>query len=110
MSQPEPDLEKQKRRHAGPLIGITAVLIFVAVILTWMFGWTATEGQPPAGAETQIDGRTGAEEANTGNAGGATTTTPEAEVTPPGAPGAETTTSPTSPPDAVAPPAGSTSP
>lgn len=62
MSQPEPDLERQKRRHAGPLIGITAVLAFVAIIFVWWFGSEAVDGNAPVGAETQIDGRTGAEE------------------------------------------------
>lgn len=115
MSQPEPDLERQKRRHAGPLIGIAAVLIFVAVILTWMFGETATEGQPPAGAETQIDGRTGEEEPSGGTVGGSQST-PDTAVTPPAASSENpedapaSTIAPTSPPDAATPPAGSTSP
>ncbi len=116
MSQPESDLNTQKRRHAGPLIGITAVLIFVAVILTWWFGSEAVDGQAPAGAETQIDGRTGEEEPQSNGATSGTTVTPEAEVTPPDAPTitpaepAEPSTAPTSPPDAETPPAGSTSP
>ncbi|MCK0166987.1 hypothetical protein MWU52_05430 [Jannaschia sp. S6380] len=33
MSAPETNVEKQRRRHAGPIIGITAGLIFVAIIL-----------------------------------------------------------------------------
>lgn len=59
MSAPQTNLEKQKRRHRGPLIGITLGLLFVAGIFLWMFGTVAEEGQPPQGAETQIDGRTG---------------------------------------------------
>ncbi|WP_136683713.1 hypothetical protein [Falsirhodobacter xinxiangensis] len=114
MSQPESDLDRQKRRHAGPLIGITAVLIFVAIILTWWFGQEATEGNAPAGAETQIDGRTGAEEPQSGGTAGAPRVTPEAEVTRPetnsAEPAAPNATSPNSPADADAPPAGSTSP
>ncbi len=59
MSSPEPDLEKQKRRHGGPLIGITGVLIFVAILfIGWSF-WSAQEATPPEGADVQIDGRTG---------------------------------------------------
>ena len=33
MSAPDTNLDKQKRRHAGPIIGITAGIIFVAIIL-----------------------------------------------------------------------------
>lgn len=106
MSQPEPDLERQKRRHAGPLIGITAVLIFVAIILTWWFGTEAVDGNAPVGAETQIDGRTGAEEPS-GNTTAPSPANPPAEVTPPA--GQETTPAPTSPTTPDAPPPGSTS-
>lgn len=113
MSQPESDLNRQKRRHAGPLIGIAAVLAFVAVILTWWFGHEAVEGNAPAGAETQIDGRTGAEEPQSGTVGG-TQSRPETEITRPETneadPAAPNATAPTSPPDATTPPAGSTAP
>lgn len=112
MSQPEPDLNTQKRRHAGPLIGIIAVLGFVALILAWFFGTEAIEGNAPVGAETQIDGRTGEEEdAGGGNAVAPPVATPQAETTAPSTTDedTETTTTPTSPPDGVTPPAGGTS-
>ena len=33
MSAPDTNVEKQTRRHAGPIIGIAAGLVFVGVIL-----------------------------------------------------------------------------
>ncbi len=59
MSAPDTNLEKQKRRHRGPLIGMALGVLFVGVIFLWMTGVVAFEGQTPQGAETQIDGRTG---------------------------------------------------
>jgi hypothetical protein len=32
MSAPDTNIEKQKKRHAGPLIGITAGLVFACII------------------------------------------------------------------------------
>jgi hypothetical protein len=59
VSAPEPDLEKQKRRHGGPLVGISVVLVFVAILfIGWSF-WSAQEATPPEGSDVQIDGRTG---------------------------------------------------
>jgi hypothetical protein len=59
MSSPEPELQKQKRRHRGPLIGMAVVLAFVAILFFgWSF-WSAQEATPPEGADVQIDGRTG---------------------------------------------------
>lgn len=45
MSAPQTDPAKQRRRHRGPLIGITLVLIFVALIfLWWVLGDVAQSG------------------------------------------------------------------
>ena len=33
MSAPDTNIEKQKKRHAGPLVGIAAGIAFVAVLL-----------------------------------------------------------------------------
>lgn len=39
MSAPRTDLEKQKRRHWAPLLGMAAVTVFaLAVIAVWLFG------------------------------------------------------------------------
>ncbi|KIT15196.1 hypothetical protein [Jannaschia aquimarina] len=43
MSAPETNIEKQERRHAGPLIGITACLVFAAIILVAYFGFIVTD-------------------------------------------------------------------
>lgn len=38
MSAPQTDLEKQKRRHWAPLLGMAAVTVFaLAVIAYWLF-------------------------------------------------------------------------
>ena len=59
MSSPQTNLEKQKRRHIGPIVGISAALAFAAVMFfAWTF-WSAQEATPPEGADVQIDGRTG---------------------------------------------------
>lgn len=42
MSAPNTNLEKQEKRHAGPLIGITAGIAFVAVILLGYIFFIAT--------------------------------------------------------------------
>ena len=39
MSAPKTNIEKQERRHAGPLIGIAACLAFVAIVLVAYFGF-----------------------------------------------------------------------
>lgn len=42
MSAPQTNIERQKRRHRGPLIGIIAGLVFVAVLFFFFLGDTAT--------------------------------------------------------------------
>lgn len=59
MSNPEHSLNRQKRRHAGPLIGMAVVVIAALSGLVWWLTYEAAEAPAPAGAETQIDGRTG---------------------------------------------------
>ena len=39
MSAPQTNLEKQERRHAGPLIGIAGCLAFAAILLVAYFGF-----------------------------------------------------------------------
>ena len=38
MSAPQTDLERQKRRHRGPLIGIIAALIVAGLLFVVFFG------------------------------------------------------------------------
>lgn len=67
MSAPDANIEKQKKNHKGPIIGISAALIFVAALFMIFVGNTVDEGGVPEGAEVQIDGRTGAQvDAETG--------------------------------------------
>ncbi|WP_145109533.1 hypothetical protein [Cereibacter sediminicola] len=59
MSASDNNIDKQKRRHRGPLIGIAVVVIFALGYLVWWFGYEVAEGNPPQGADVQMDGRTG---------------------------------------------------
>jgi len=59
MSHPEVNLQTQKRRHKGPLIGTAAALIFAAGLFVWWVTYEVAESDPPQGSEIQIDGRTG---------------------------------------------------
>ncbi|MBQ1202732.1 MAG: DUF2273 domain-containing protein [Loktanella sp.] len=47
MSHSENNLDRQVKRHKGPLIGISAGLIFVAIILFWWLGTEAAEAPGP---------------------------------------------------------------
>lgn len=50
MSAPRTNIENQKRRHIGPLIGMALVVIFGAgIILYWQFE-EAAQGQGPDAA------------------------------------------------------------
>lgn len=59
MSAPDTNIEKQAKRHKGPLVGIIAGLIFAGVLLFALITWMSANGNTPEGAETQVDGRTG---------------------------------------------------
>lgn len=60
MSAPNTNVERQAEKHAGPLSGMALGLIFAGVLLAGLIGWTVYQGGEPAGADAQIDGRTGA--------------------------------------------------
>ena len=62
MSAPKTDLDKQEKRHRGPLRGMAVVVAFALVLLVVLMVWTSSNGNTPEGSETQIDGRTGTEE------------------------------------------------
>lgn len=65
MSAPDTDLQKQRRRHRGPLIGIALVLIVVALGFVWWLGEEVaqapeqpvpqTELAPPVATEPEIE-------------------------------------------------------
>ncbi|MCE6961664.1 hypothetical protein LAZ40_21770 [Cereibacter sphaeroides] len=59
MSASENNLEKQKRRHRGPLIGIIVVVVFALGLLLWWVTYEVAEGEAPRGSGAQVDGRTG---------------------------------------------------
>lgn len=51
MSAPQTNIDTQKRRHKGPLIGMALAVVFgVGLILYWMLD-EAAEGQSPLDAE-----------------------------------------------------------
>ncbi len=67
MSAPHTNLETQKRRHRGPLIGMALVAIFgVALIVYWQFE-EAAEGNSPTSDTVQPE--TGTEPASAPVAG-----------------------------------------
>ena len=60
MSAPQTNLDKQKRRHRGPLIGMIVVVAFALTLLFFQMMDTAEQGQPTDSQGGSIDGRTGA--------------------------------------------------
>jgi hypothetical protein len=58
MSAPKTNLEKQTRRHRGPIVGISVGLIFVALVAIAAFVWGGIplERQAaPDGAPTEVE-------------------------------------------------------
>ena len=54
MSAPQTDIEKQKRWHRGPLIGMALVVIFgVGLIFFWMLEESANGATPVAAEDMQ---------------------------------------------------------
>lgn len=68
MSAPKTDLDKQEKRHKGPLGGMAAVVVVALALLLGLLIWLSANGNTPEGADTQIDSRTGAEVAPEGSA------------------------------------------
>lgn len=52
MSAPETNIDKQVRRHRGPLYGIVLAVALVAALFGVLLLWTSDEGPAPAGADT----------------------------------------------------------
>ncbi len=61
MSAPNTDVKEEEKKHKPALLGIKAVLIYAAILLVGWLVWTMMYAEPPQGADTQIDGRTGEE-------------------------------------------------
>lgn len=47
MSASNTNIEKQVRRHRGPLFGIAAVLAFAAILFAGFMVWTAYQSDNP---------------------------------------------------------------
>lgn len=60
MSAPDTNIEKQKSRHRGPLIGMAIGVGFALLLLFGLMSWLAANGETPAETGTQIDAGTGA--------------------------------------------------
>ncbi|SEL36525.1 hypothetical protein [Pacificibacter marinus] len=58
MSPPDTNLEKQKRRHRGPLIGMALVIAFVAAVIVY---WNGDEVATASGAESAEEEATAAD-------------------------------------------------
>jgi len=86
MSAPQTNIEKQKRRHRGPLVGMIVVVIAVGLGYLWWVGYEVAESNPPQGSQTQIDGRTGEQVPPDGSVTGTTTGTTPETVAPPAQP------------------------
>lgn len=50
MSAPETNLDRQKRNHRGPLIGIGAVATFALALFFALTVWLSDAGQTPGDA------------------------------------------------------------
>jgi hypothetical protein len=66
MSAPKTDMYKQEKQQRGPMRGMVFVFGFALSLVSLMI-WSSRNGSTPEGAETQIDGRTGAEAPAEGN-------------------------------------------
>jgi len=47
MSSSRTNIEKSKRHHRGPLLGIGAVVIFAGLLLLGLMTWTAYQADNP---------------------------------------------------------------
>ncbi len=47
MSAPQTNIEKQRRRHRGPLIGMALVVVFGVLLITWWLFEEASQAANP---------------------------------------------------------------
>ena len=59
MSAPRTNIEKQERRHRGPLIGIAIVVVFALLTLLARAMFVSEEAGVPEGADEQVNTLTG---------------------------------------------------
>jgi hypothetical protein len=48
MSHSENNMNRQVKRHKGPLLGFIAIIVFVAVLLVWWLGVEVEDAQDPS--------------------------------------------------------------
>ncbi len=59
MSHNDVNIEEQKKRHAGPLIGIGLSVVFGAVLLFLIVSTAFFKGEDPGDGTVQTEGTTG---------------------------------------------------
>ncbi len=64
MSSPHTDVEKQEKRHKGPLIGMAVVAAFGVLLIIFLAFIGLEQGGEPEGADTQLETTTGDIEAD----------------------------------------------
>ncbi|MFN3724491.1 MAG: hypothetical protein ACK4VZ_15785 [Paracoccaceae bacterium] len=65
MSAPNTNLEKEKRRHRGPLVGMIAAVVIVILGFVWWLGQEAAQTDIAPGPQTIPQGSPAAETAPT---------------------------------------------
>ena len=59
MSAPKTDLEKQKRQHKAPLLGMRAVVLWALVLLALLVVFYVVRGNAPDAEGTPVENATG---------------------------------------------------
>ena len=54
MSAPKTNVEKQTKRHATPLVGMAAMVVFALVLLLGLYIWLSAGSAGPDGADEQV--------------------------------------------------------
>jgi cytoskeletal protein RodZ len=68
MSAPDTNLDKQSKRHKGPLLGFAAALLWAAILLVGFLIWTADKSDEPSALDDAAMGTVGNAEAPEGEA------------------------------------------
>ena len=59
MSAPNTDVEKQKKQHKAPLLGMRAMVFWSVGLLILLILYITLRGDAPEGADEVVDSRTG---------------------------------------------------